>query len=462
VKAGIPSKSKGQDLKRHLFGTDGIRGTAGLAPVTPELFFRLGQAAARFFGKGRPKPRLLIARDTRESGRALDNALASGFADGGGEALKAGVLPTPAIAVLTRRYKAQAGAVLSASHNPYEDNGLKFFSPAGEKLTDAEEAALEALLAARPSGAEKSRPPLGLVRDLPEAADAYRQFVRSTLPKGTSLKGMRLVVDCGHGASGVSTPEVLRGLGATVHVLHNEPDGRNINRASGSTHPQAMLKAVRRLRAHAGLAHDGDADRVLMSDEKGRLVDGDRMMGLCALHMAAHGGLPGRLLVATVMSNLGFEKALAARGITVLRAPVGDRYVLEMMKERRAALGGEQSGHVIFRRLLPTGDGLVTALQVLSVMKKERKGLAELAGFFTSVPQLLVNVKVAARADLAGIKPVAQAMAAAELELAGQGRVLVRWSGTEPKARVMIEGPDPRQVERLAHGIAREIVHALG
>ncbi|HTB21486.1 MAG TPA: phosphoglucosamine mutase [bacterium] len=447
-------------MKRHLFGTDGIRGTAGLDPVTPEVFFSLGKAAAHYFGKGKPRPRLLIGRDTRESGRALDNALAAGFAAGGGEALKAGVLPTPAIAVLTRRYKAQAGAVLSASHNPFEDNGLKFFSPAGEKLTDAQEAELESLLA--PSALERARHPLGVVRDLPEAAEAYRHFVLSTVPKGMTLKGMKLVVDCGHGASGVSTPEVLRRLGATVHVLHNEPDGRNINRASGSTHPQALLKAVRRLRAHAGLAHDGDADRVLMADEKGRLVDGDRMMGLCALHMAAHGGLPRRLLVATVMSNLGFEKALGVRGITVLRAAVGDRYVLAMMKERGAVLGGEQSGHVIFSRLLPTGDGLVTALQVLSVMRRERKSLSELAGFFTEVPQLLVNVKVAGRADLAGIEPVAGAMAAAELELEGQGRVLVRWSGTEPKVRVMVEGPSLPQVERLAHGIAREIQKALG
>jgi phosphoglucosamine mutase len=447
-------------LKRHLFGTDGIRGRAGLDPVTPEVFFSLGKAAALYFGKGKPRPRLLIARDTRESGRVLDNALAAGFAAGGGEALKAGVLPTPAIAVLTRRYKAQAGAVLSASHNPFEDNGLKFFSPAGEKLTDAQESELEALLA--PTTLERARPPLGTVRDLPEAVEAYRHFVLGTLPKDLHLKGMKLVVDCGHGASGVSTPEVLRSLGATVHVLHNEPDGRNINRASGSTHPQALLKAVKRLRAHAGLAHDGDADRVLMADEKGGLVDGDRMMGLCALHMAAHGNLPRRLLVATVMSNLGFEKALGARGITVLRAAVGDRYVLAMMKERGAALGGEQSGHVIFRRLLPTGDGLVTALQVLAVMKREHKGLNALASFFTEVPQLLVNVKVAGRADLAAIEPVAAAMAAAELELEGQGRVLVRWSGTEPKVRVMVEGPQQHQVERLAHGIAREIQKALG
>lgn len=446
-------------MKRHLFGTDGIRGKAGEEPVTPDLFFRVGKAAALFFGKGHPRPRLLIGRDTRESGRALDNALAAGFASGGGEALKAGVLPTPALAVLTRRYKAQAGAVLSASHNPYEDNGLKFFSPKGEKLTDAQEVELEALL--KPGALEHAVPALGVVRDLPEAAEAYRRFAKETLPKGLSFKGLRLVVDCGHGASGVSTPAVLRALGAEVHVLNDAPDGRNINHACGSTHIEGLLKAVRRRKAHAGLAHDGDADRVLMADEKGRLVDGDRMMGLCALHLAAHGALPKKTLVATVMSNLGFEQALAKRGVKVLRAQVGDRYVLEMMKERGAILGGEQSGHVIFRRLLPTGDGLVTALQVLAVLKREGKSLSELAGFFTEVPQLLVNVKTARKAELAGIPSVAGAVAAAEEALKGRGRVLVRWSGTEPKARVMIEGPDPREVERLAHGIAEEIHKAL-
>ena len=446
-------------MKRHLFGTDGIRGHAGTEPVTPDTFFRLGKAAAIFFGKGRPRPRLLIGRDTRESGLALEHALAAGFAAGGGEALKAGVLPTPAVALLVRRYKAQAGAVLSASHNPYEDNGLKFFSPLGEKLTDAEEERIEALLAGE--ALQHSKAPLGVVYDRPEAVESYRRFAVHSFPKGLTLKGMRVVVDCGHGATVVSTPEVLRRLGARVLVLGASPDGHNINRGCGSTHPEAMLKAVRTHKAHAGITHDGDGDRVLMADEKGRLVDGDRMMAVCALGLAAHGKLPKRMLVATVMSNLGFEQALTQRGIKVLRAPVGDRYVLEMMKAQGAVLGGEQSGHVIFKKLLPTGDGLVTALQVLGAMRKAGQPLSKLAHFYEDVPQLLVNVKVARRADLAQVKPVAQAIGAAELELAGTGRVLVRWSGTEPKARVMIEGPDLRQVHRLAHGIAKTIEKAL-
>lgn len=446
-------------MKRHLFGTDGIRGHAGTEPVTPDTFFRLGKAAALFFGKGHPKPRLLIGRDTRESGLALEHALAAGFAAGGGEALKAGVLPTPAIALLVRRVKAQAGAVLSASHNPYEDNGLKFFSPAGEKLTDDEESRIEALLN---SGAlEHSRAPLGVVHALPEAAEKYRRFAVSSFPRGLSLKGLRLVVDCGHGATVVSTPEVLRSLGARVLVLNAAPDGHNINRGCGSTHPEGLLRTVKRWKAHAGITHDGDGDRVLMADEKGALVDGDRMLAVCALGLAAHGKLPKRTVVATVMSNLGFEKALTERGIKVLRSGVGDRYVLELMKAQGAALGGEQSGHLIFKKLLPTGDGLVTALQVLAAIKKAKQPLSKLAHFYQDVPQVLLNVKVSRRADLATLKPVAAAIGAAELELAGRGRVLVRWSGTEPKARVMIEGPRQAQVQRLARSIARSIEKAL-
>jgi phosphoglucosamine mutase len=446
-------------MRRQLFGTDGIRGRAGHEPITPDTFFRLGKAAALLFGRGHARPRLLIGRDTRVSGPVLEHALAAGFAAGGGEALKAGVLPTPAIAVLVRRFRAQAGAVLSASHNPYEDNGLKFFSPAGEKLTDAEEAQLERLLEGGTPGGSKSS--LGVIRELPEAAERYRAFAVRSFPKDLKLRGLRLVVDCGHGATVVSTPEVLRRLGARVRVINASPDGHNINRFCGSTHPEALLKAVKAWKAHAGLAHDGDGDRVLMADEKGRLVDGDRMMALCALNLALHGKLPKRTVVATVMSNLGFERALAARGIKVLRAAVGDRYVLELMKEKGVYLGGEQSGHLIFRRQLPTGDGLLTALQVLAAMKKAGRPLSQLANFYEDVPQCLVNVTCSRRADLATLKPVAEAIGAAELELAGRGRVLVRWSGTEPKARVMVEGPSEALVRRLAHGIAKAIEKVL-
>jgi phosphoglucosamine mutase len=358
---------------------------------------------------------------------------------------------------LVRHFGAQAGAVLSASHNPYADNGLKFFSPQGEKLSDAQEAAIEALLDAPKKAAKAVQ--LGRIARAFDARGAYEEFAAATIGPASSrpLRGMRLVVDAGNGAAVHTTPAVLRHLGATVIVMNDEPNGRNINLGCGSTEMDGLFKAVKRHKAHAGLAHDGDADRVLMVDENGRLVDGDRMMGLCALYLNARKRLPKKTLVATVMSNLGFERALQAAGIKVLRASVGDRYVLELMKKSGAALGGEQSGHVIFRGLHATGDGLITALQVLNVMKKSGKKLSALAGFFVDVPQLLVNVRTPRRVDLATVKPVAAVIAEAEAQLKGVGRVLVRWSGTEPKARVMIEGPSAALVDRLAHSIALAI-----
>jgi phosphoglucosamine mutase len=436
-------------MKRTLFGTDGVRGKAGEEPISPGTFFRLGQAAAQSFGRSAKQPSLLIGMDTRESGPALEHALAAGWASAGGNVLKAGVVPTPAVAYLVRYYGAQAGAVLSASHNPFEDNGLKFFGAKGEKLTDAQEAAIEAGLEKPLAGPQK----LGRIARALDARGLYEAFAASTLPKGQPLKGLRLVVDAGHGAALHTTPAVLESLGAQVLLLNADPNGRNINLNCGSTHMAGLLKAVKKHKAHAGLAHDGDADRVLMVDELGGLVDGDRMMGLCALNLK----LPKRTIVATVMSNLGFEKALTAQGIRVLRAGVGDRYVLELMKESGAMLGGEQSGHVIFRGLHATGDGLITALQVLGVMKKTGKPLSKLAGFFVDVPQLLVNVKCSRRVDLETVKPVVLAMAVAEAELKGQGRLLVRWSGTEPKVRIMLEGPSMPRITKLAADIARAV-----
>ena len=443
-------------MKRHLFGTDGIRGEAGVEPITPARFFALGQAAATYFGRKAERPSLLIGMDTRESGPVLEHALAAGWASAGGDVLKAGVLPTPAVAYLVRFFGAQAGAVLSASHNPFGDNGLKFFSPTGEKLSDAQEAAIEAILDAQGKKPLTGKR-LGRIARAYDARGRYEAFAASTLPKGKPLKGLKLVVDAGHGAALHTTPAVLSALGAKVILLNADPNGRNINLDCGSTHMVGLLKAVKRHKAHAGLAHDGDADRVLMVDEKGGLVDGDRMMGLCALSLLKERRLPKKTLVATVMSNLGFEKALQATGVKVLRASVGDRYVLELMKKSGAALGGEQSGHVIFRGLHATGDGLITALQVLHAMKKSGKKLSALAGFFTEVPQILINVRTKRRVDLAKVKPVAAAVAAAEKELHGVGRVLLRWSGTEPKARVMIEGPNASQVKRLADSIANAI-----
>lgn len=447
--------------KRRLFGTDGIRGEANVYPVTPEVAFRLGKAGAALFKSRHRRPKIVIGKDTRLSGDMLEGALVAGISSSGVDVLKVGVLPTPAIAYLTQYYEADAGIVISASHNSFEDNGIKFFSPLGEKLSDALELKIESLFfgqsldKASAKGAE-----IGQVLLEPQAQEAYCQMALKSVPEKLSLKNMHVVVDCGHGATYLTTPEVLRRLGARVTVLHDLPDGRNINDGCGSTDPRAMQEAVVRLGADVGLAHDGDGDRVILADEKGRLVDGDRVIGLCAIHFKAHKELAKNTLVATVMSNLGFERALKEQGIKVLRTAVGDRYVLAEMKRKNLDLGGEQSGHVIFRRHHSTGDGLITALQVLRVMKESGKLLAELSGFMTETPQVLVNVKLARRFDLEKSAPVKRAVEAAKKELGKAGRVLVRLSGTEPKARVMIEGEDLRRIQALADGIADAIKKA--
>lgn len=442
-------------MSQKLFGTDGIRGLANRHPVTPELAFRLGKAGASYFGRRGHRSRIVLGRDTRLSGQMLEGALLAGVSSAGGDVLRVGVLPTPAIAWLTQHYKADAGVVISASHNSFEDNGIKFFSPQGEKLSDAAEARLEALTLGKAidklaaSGAQ-----IGRVLDEPQALEAYCQMALECVPPSLNLRNLHIVVDCGHGATYQSTPEVLRRLGARVTVLHDLPDGRNINADCGSTYPKAMQEAVVRLGADIGLAHDGDGDRVLLADERGQLVDGDRMVGLCALHLKSRRELAKNLVVGTVMSNLGLELALKERGITLLRSAVGDRYVLQLMKRRGAVLGGEQSGHVIFNEHVGTGDGLITALQVLRVMKESGKLLTELAGFMIQVPQILINVRVAKRTDLDSVPAFVKALSQAKAELKGRGRVLVRYSGTEPKVRVMVEGLDAGPVQRIAQGLA--------
>jgi phosphoglucosamine mutase len=443
---------------RRLFGTDGIRGLANVHPVTPDVAFRLGRAGASFFKSKHRRPRFTVGKDTRLSGDMLEGALVAGISSMGVDVLRVGVLPTPAIAYLTHYYAADAGVVISASHNLFEDNGIKFFSPKGEKLSDALEEKIEALFfgreldKARFTGGE-----VGRVLDEPRAQEAYCQFALGSVPENLNLKNLHIVVDCGHGATYLTTPEVLRRLGARVTVLHDQPDGRNINAQCGSTYPEAMQDAVLRLGADLGLAHDGDGDRVILADERGSLVDGDRCLGICALHLAQNGQLPKGLVVATVMSNLGFQNALEKAGLRLVRAAVGDRYVLEEMKRLGAAVGGEQSGHLIFRQHHATGDGLVTALQVLKVMKESGKPLTELAGFMKDVPQLLVNVKVSRRMDLAKVKPIAFAIQEAEQILAKRGRVLVRYSGTESKVRIMLEGESRQEIETLANHIADEV-----
>ena len=440
---------------RKLFGTDGIRGLANEYPVTPEVAFRLGKAGALFFKSKHRRPKIVIGKDTRLSGDMLEGALVAGISSSGVDVLRVGVLPTPAIAYLTHYYQADAGIVISASHNSFEDNGIKFFSGQGEKLSDALEEKIEGLFfgkALDKAGARYAE--IGQVLEEPQAQDAYCQMALASVPENVSLKNLHIVVDCGHGATYLTTPEVLRRLGARVTVLHDMPDGRNINEKCGSTYPRAMQEAVVRLGADIGLAHDGDGDRVILADERGNLVDGDRILGLCALHMKAKKELSKSTVVATVMSNLGFETALNDSGITVLRTAVGDRYVLAEMKKKGLVLGGEQSGHVIFLRHHSTGDGLITALQALRVMKESGKLLTELAGFMTEVPQILVNVRVSKRADLDKIAPVRKLIESTRKELGKGGRVLVRYSGTEPKVRIMIEGPSQAEIETMANKIA--------
>jgi phosphoglucosamine mutase len=440
---------------RKLFGTDGIRGLANAGDVTPEVAFRLGRAGACFFKSRHKTPSIVVGRDTRLSGDMLEGALVAGISSMGVNVLRVGVMPTPAIAWLTARYQADAGVVISASHNSFEDNGIKFFSPLGEKLSDETEAKIEALYFGAKVDAERpTAEGVGRVLEEPGALSEYCGFARRTVPEHLNLRNMHIVVDCGHGATYLSTPEVLRRLGARVTVLNDQPDGRNINANCGSTFPQAMQEAVVRLGADCGLAHDGDGDRVLMADESGTLVDGDRMLGLYAIHRKQQGKLPKDTVVATVMSNLGFEQAMEKAGITLLRAQVGDRYVLELMKKSGSMLGGEQSGHIIFRRHQPTGDGLITALQMLRVIKESGKPLAELAGFMTEAPQILVNVKLAKKKDIKSVKPLAAEMARVEKLLGKQGRLLVRWSGTEPKLRIMIEGQSMAEIEALAGRLA--------
>jgi len=439
-----------------MFGTDGVRGVANTADLSPELAFALGRAAAAMARErtGR-RPVAAIGRDTRRSGPMLAAALSAGVCSAGGDVADLGVVTTPCVAYVTTHLGADFGVMISASHNPAPDNGIKFFSADGFKLPDAVEDELEALVRAasdtlpRPTGAD-----LGTIRTSEAAVEAYVQHLVST---GSPLNGMRVVVDCGHGAAYRLAPEVLRRLGAEVIALNTAPDGMNINAGCGSTHPEALQAAVRAHGAHAGIAHDGDADRCIAVDERGELVDGDQIMAICALDLKVRGQLPSDTLVATVMSNMGLELLLRQHGVRLLRAKVGDRYVLEEMQKGGYALGGEQSGHVIFRALSTTGDGILTAVQLLSVLVRSGQPLSALAGQMQRLPQWLENVRVGRKEGWEANPAVQAAIAHAESALAGQGRVLVRASGTEPLIRVMLEGADMVQLRTLAATIAEVI-----
>ncbi|SDI97625.1 phosphoglucosamine mutase [Frankineae bacterium MT45] len=443
----------------RLFGTDGVRGRAN-ADLTPELALAVSGAAARVLIGHDPthRPVAVIGRDPRASGEMLEAAVVAGLASAGADVLRVGVLPTPAVAYLTGLFDADLGVVLSASHNPMPDNGIKLFARGGHKLPDDLEAEIEELaLAGEPSG----RPTgggVGRVRDVPDAGELYITHLLKAVP--SSLAGLHVLVDCAHGAASTVAPEVYRRAGATVTVLAAEPDGLNINDGVGSTHIDALAKQVLAVGADLGIAHDGDADRCLAVDADGEVVDGDQILALCAMAMRDAGTLIDDTVVATVMSNLGFYHAMRDAGIEVVTTAVGDRYVLEALRERGLNLGGEQSGHVVFTDAATTGDGLLTALHVMAAMSSSGSSLAELAAVVQRLPQVLLNVAVADKAAVASADAVSAAVADAEAELGDDGRILLRPSGTENLVRVMVEAPTPVQAEEIARHIADVVAEA--
>ena len=439
----------------RLFGTDGVRGEANVS-LTPELAYRLGRAATIYFGRDtEEQPLILIGRDTRLSGEMFEAALTAGICSAGGRAMLAGVIPTPAIAYLARRHKAKAGIVISASHNPFHDNGIKFFGGDGYKLPDAVEDELEAIVHKLEENDDMARPTgenIGHIEYRTDLLNQYIEFVISTCQE--RFDGMKVVLDCSNGAAYQVMPKVLRELGAKVKVIHALPNGVNINDKCGSTHMESLQKAVVENNADFGIAHDGDADRCLCVDEKGQIIDGDHILVMCAQDMMKKGTLPYNTVVSTVMANIGFHKAIKEAGGRVEVTQVGDRYVLENMLKSGYKIGGEQSGHIIFTDYSTTGDGPITALQVLASLKRSGRKASELTALMTTYPQLLVNVRVATKEGWEDNKAIAEAIAKGEAELGNDGRILVRPSGTEPLIRVMAEGPDQAQLETICNAIA--------
>jgi phosphoglucosamine mutase len=447
----------------RLFGTDGIRGTANVEPMTSETVLRLGRAIARVVKRSPRRHKIIIGKDTRLSGYMLESALTSGICSMGVDVLLCGPIPTPGIAFLTRSMRADAGVMISASHNPFQDNGIKFFDSTGFKLADEVEREIEALVhnganvAIRPTAEE-----IGKAFHLDDALGRYNVFLKNTFPKHLTLDGVKIVIDCAHGAAYKVGPEVLAELGAEVLAMGDQPNGENINRERGALYPQALASRVRSEGAHLGVALDGDADRAILVDERGEVVDGDEVLAMLGLALHGAGRLVGNGVVATVMSNLGLELALRDRGIALLRVQVGDRYVVEEMVRGGYVLGGEQSGHIVFLEHGTTGDGLLTALSVLGLMVESGKPLSALRSAMQRLPQRLVNVRVRERRELDALPTVQQAIDRVTRDLAGRGRVLVRYSGTEPLVRVMVEGEQAGQVERYCEEIAAALRESVG
>lgn len=450
-------------VEGRLFGTDGVRGLANQDPVTPEMAFRLGRAGAEHLkGNTTGRGRIVVGRDTRLSCDMLEAALSAGICSAGVDAVQIGILPTPAIAYLTRAWGALGGVMLSASHNSFEDNGIKFFSSNGFKLPDEQEDLLEQMVY---TGATR-RPPtgrdIGRIRVTADAAEQYRAFLLTTLGKEPSLAGLRIVLDCANGAASYVAPQLFERLGAQVIALNTDGDGTNINHKCGALFPEHAQESVRMAGAHAGFCFDGDADRVIAVDETGQIRDGDYTLGICTQDLLDRGEWRTRRVVGTVMSNYGLEEALHRMGVEFIRASVGDKYVLEEMRRSGAILGGEQSGHIVFLTHATTGDGIITALQLLRVMLNSGQPLSRLSSVLTKYPQVLLNVRVRERKDPLVLPEVQDALGQAKQILNGTGRILVRLSGTEPLARIMVEGCDLETIQALAQNIAHVVEHAMG
>lgn len=455
---------------KRIFGTDGVRGRANIEPVTAETALKLGRAAAHVFrnlagvARNRVRYRIVIGKDTRLSGYMMENALSSGVLSMGVDVIFIGPLPSPGVAYVTRSLRADAGIVITASHNPYDDNGIKFFGPDGYKLADDIEDRIEDLVFSgeieniRPTAGE-----IGKAFRVDDAVGRYVEHAKTSFPRGLTLEGLRIVVDCAHGAAYKSTPAVLQELGAELIVSGVHPNGTNINAECGSMHPANLCTRVREFRADLGIAHDGDADRVILCDENGALIDGDDILAISALQMIRDGTLKKKTVVATVMSNAGLDAAVNAAGGSVIRTAVGDKNVIDRMLADDLNLGGEQSGHLIFRDHSTTGDGLVAALQILSTMKSQSMPLSRLADCWKRFPQLVTNVRVREKRAFEELTDVLALVSKAETELKPLGgRVLLRYSGTEPKARLLLEGPDQSTLERWSRSICNSIQSQIG
>jgi len=445
--------------KERLFGTDGVRGRANVHPMTAEMALALGQAVAHVFaGGGVERRQIIIGKDTRLSGYLFEDAMAAGICSMGVDVLQVGPMPTPGMAFLTADMRCDAGVMISASHNGYQDNGIKFFSRDGFKLPDEIELRMEQLIASGALASYRADPDaIGAARRIDDVTGRYVVFLKKSFPRELSLDGVRIVLDCAHGAAYKVGPIVMRELGAEVFALGVEPNGRNINDGCGALFPGRTAAKLHEVRGDVGIALDGDADRCVMVDDRGQTVDGDALLALLARDARGRGVLRGGSIVSTVMSNLGLERALARDGLGLVRTPVGDRYVVEAMRAGGFNLGGEQSGHVVLLDHNTTGDGLLTALQVLAIMRRSGQRLSDLVAGFERVPQVLVNVSVAHKRPVEDLPDFQRQLRAVEAALGGSGRVLVRYSGTEPKARVMVEGDDETRVR----GYAAELASAL-